>query len=72
MTSHPFLAVFLLCTPALASAPGEPADCSDWQFFQPGLSCAVFAGDTQLCNGVSPRPRLGVQPTRWGWFLTTS
>ena len=28
--------------PASASNPGEPLDCSDWVFLEPGLSCTDF------------------------------
>ena len=35
------LILFLICTPALASAPGEPADCNDWQLLEPGLGCEI-------------------------------
>jgi len=32
----------LALSPALASAPGQPPDCSDWVFHEPGLSCTVW------------------------------
>lgn len=39
------LFVCLLCAPALASAPGEPADCNDWQLLEPGLGCEILTAD---------------------------
>jgi hypothetical protein len=33
--------VALLVLPAWASDPGEPLDCSDWVFLEPGLSCEM-------------------------------
>jgi len=56
------LLVGFLCSPAFASNPGEPLDCSDWVFLEPGLSCAKidcdlidtgwcrFGNDTQPAN----------------------
>ena len=29
-------------TPAFASEPGQPLDCSDWVFLEPGYSCTVL------------------------------
>jgi hypothetical protein len=39
------LSVLLVITfiPAWASNPGEPLDCSDWVFLEPGYSCSHFA-----------------------------
>ena len=37
------LSVVACLAPAWASDPGEPLDCGDWVFLEPGLSCAVFA-----------------------------
>ena len=34
----------LFALPAIASEPGEPLDCSDWVFLEPGLSCAPVSG----------------------------
>ena len=35
--------LFVLCLlPAWASNPGEPLDCSDWVFLEPGLSCFMY------------------------------
>ena len=36
------LCLLVLAAPALASNPGEPLDCSDWVFLEPGLSCSYF------------------------------
>src|SRR5262245_50814898 len=36
------LVVALVCWPALASQPGQPLDCSDWVYVQPGLSCVQW------------------------------
>ena len=33
--------VALVLAPAFASNPGEPLDCSDWVFLEPGLSCVT-------------------------------
>lgn len=48
---------FAVAVPAAASNPGEPMDCADWVFPQPGLSCATFIPprcedlpDNELCN----------------------
>jgi hypothetical protein len=35
--------VSTIALPALASQPGQPLDCSDWVFLEPGHSCAMFA-----------------------------
>ena len=56
------LVAVLLSLPAWASNPGEPLDCDDWVFVEPGLSCTVIdiegCGATSLCNslgrGVAP------------------
>ncbi|MHC4089481.1 MAG: hypothetical protein ACYSVY_04240 [Planctomycetota bacterium] len=37
-----FFVVPLLLLPVWASEPGEPLDCSDWVFLEPGLSCSVL------------------------------
>jgi len=37
-----FVAVAAIA-PAWASEPGQPLDCSDWVFLEPGLSCTVYA-----------------------------
>jgi hypothetical protein len=34
------LALFAL--PAAASQPGQPLDCSDWVFLEPGLTCSDY------------------------------
>ena len=37
------LTVAVVCLlPAWASEPGEPLDCSDWVFLEPGLSCTPW------------------------------
>ncbi len=33
------LVVVVLSLPTSASNPGEPLDCSDWVFVEPGFSC---------------------------------
>jgi hypothetical protein len=38
-----FVAVTLACSPALASQPGQPLDCSDW-VLSPGYSCSYYYG----------------------------
>ena len=50
-----FLLVLLTTFPASASDPGEPLDCSDWVFLEPGISCQVAVtpcsqGADQLCG----------------------
>ena len=35
--------VFVAALPSLASEPGQPLDCSDWVFLEPGLSCVPWA-----------------------------
>ena len=36
----------LVCLlPAWASEPGQPLDCSDWVFLEPGLVCTEFISD---------------------------
>ena len=40
------LLVILLAVPTLpawASQPGQPLDCSDWVFLEPGYSCSIYA-----------------------------
>ena len=34
--------VLVAVLPALASEPGQPLDCSDWVFVEPGFSCQQF------------------------------
>jgi hypothetical protein len=34
------LLVAFACSGAFASEPGQPLDCSDWVFLEPGLTCA--------------------------------
>lgn len=51
------LGVALFCLlPALASNPGEPLDCSDWVFLEPGLSCSVSVplpcANSRFCHGI--------------------
>ena len=36
-------AVVLVVVPVHASEPGEPLDCSDWVFLEPGLSCRQWS-----------------------------
>jgi hypothetical protein len=36
------LGLCALASSALASQPGQPLDCSDWVFLEPGLSCTVM------------------------------
>ena len=36
----------LSCSPALASLPGQPLDCSDWVFLDPGLRCEEWMSDS--------------------------
>ena len=40
--------IALLLLPAWASEPGQPLDCDDWVFLEPGLSCSVFGKNP--CN----------------------
>ena len=35
------LPLLLFLMPAWASSPGQPLDCSDWVFVEPGLSCEI-------------------------------
>ena len=35
------LCLLALVAPVLASNPGEPLDCSDWVFLEPGISCTA-------------------------------
>ena len=53
-------ALFMLCVaPVAASNPGEPLDCSDWVFLEPGLSCSDFArpcAEELFCSGVGLLP----------------
>ena len=58
-----FLVVMTLATTTMASQPGEPLDCSDWVFMEPGLSCSVkipvgcqmidpvTSGEPPFCSG---------------------
>jgi hypothetical protein len=45
--SAPAIALLL---PALASNPGEPLDCDDWVFNEPGLSCAQYPCEGTPCD----------------------
>jgi hypothetical protein len=49
-----FVAALLLVGPVWASEPGEPLDCSDMVFSEPGLSCTVVVpfpcGDHPACE----------------------
>ena len=36
------VAAIVLATPARASEPGQPLDCSDWVFLEPGLTCTTL------------------------------
>ena len=39
----PLIVLAVLCfIPSWASNPGEPLDCSDWVFLEPGLACAPW------------------------------
>ena len=45
---HVFAAVAIAAaflSPAQASNPGEPLDCSDWVFLEPGFTCVEVVGD---------------------------
>ena len=46
--------LFLIALPAAGSNPGEPLDCSDWVFLEPGLSCATLS--TFPCNEAECHP----------------
>ncbi len=52
------LMLFLvLAINALASEPGQPLDCGDWEFMVPGLSCTVVVGppcESPFCKGWGP------------------
>jgi len=47
---------------ALASEPGQPLDCSDWVFLEPGLSCRMVIPECAqdyngyICGNVAGRP----------------
>ncbi len=48
-------AVVLILGPVFASEPGQPLDCSDWVFLEPGYACSHFSDPSQQCrfsNGV--------------------
>jgi len=47
------LAAALALSSALASEPGQPFDCADWVFDEPGLSCTVWQ-PYALDQGPSP------------------
>ncbi len=48
-------ATALLFGQAFASDPGQPLDCSDWEFLEPGLNCSVFIPDA-VCRLPAPEP----------------
>jgi hypothetical protein len=52
--SLPFVLALLIAMPALASSPGEPLDCSDWVFLEPGLSCGNFHAYPSYVIGLGP------------------
>jgi len=39
----------VVCSPSLASEPGQPLDCSDWVFLEPGLSCTIHQCEGEAC-----------------------
>ena len=57
------VAVLALASPVLGSEPGQPLDCSDWVFLQPGLTCGYYA-PAELCtsNQSDPRCSVGANP----------
>ncbi len=42
MAKWALIVLMAACLPAFASEPGQPLDCSDWVFLEPGLSCEVI------------------------------
>ena len=38
-------------SPAFASEPGQPLDCSDWVFLEPGYSCVLQPCVGETCSG---------------------
>ena len=52
MRKNVWIVAALLLLPAWASEPGEPLDCSDWVFVEPGLNCSdsVPPSDTRFLN----------------------
>ena len=47
------LLLMVVSLPVWASNPGEPLDCSDWVFLEPGFSCreiAPFPCDKAVCE----------------------
>jgi hypothetical protein len=59
------LVVSVACSAVLASSPGQPLDCSDWVFLEPGLSCRIVVADCSQvdigagCANLSGRPSDG-------------
>jgi len=48
--------LFLFATlPAWASQPGQPLDCSDWIFNDPGYSCTIYATGSEWNPGLFSR-----------------
>ncbi len=48
------LFVAFACLGAFASEPGQPLDCSDWVFTQPGYACARLFGGVERPGNLSP------------------
>jgi hypothetical protein len=59
------LLIVVVCSGAFASEPGQPLDCSDWVFSDPGLTCRVVIADctepsgSYFCSNVAGRPVVG-------------
>jgi hypothetical protein len=56
------LLIAVACSGVFASEPGQPLDCSDWVFLEPGLSCRTVIqqcdqdSNGYICQNVAGRP----------------
>ena len=48
------IAFAFACSGVLASEPGQPLDCSDWVFLEPGYSCTRLFGGVERLGNLSP------------------
>jgi len=67
-----FAIVLVACGAAWASEPGQPLDCGDWVFLEPGYSCSVFSSPVPF-EGLTPLLRgkgSGIAADNAGALLT--
>lgn len=60
------VALLAVALAAQASQPGQPLDCSDWVFNDPGLYCTMF-----VAIGQFPLPGPGLPPSELSFKAPT-